>query len=183
MKSDKLIKSKSPRVKAQIDQLSNFKTEIGKPSDFREIFNSNNSPRIIRELYSIIEYCTNDPKEPIFEDQVNSYISCIEELESKDPIEANLIMQMLVTHDLFMKCANRANAKGQNQESLDGYIKGIMKLSRVYTSQLKAYISYKNQGLQKVKVEHIHISEGGQAVFGNIDARKSCNQGGGVKNE
>ena len=173
--------NKAPKIEAELKQQA-VNANIGKPSNFYKTYNSESASRITSELFAIIDYCSADPKMPIFESQINSYISALNEMKIKDPIESNLILQLLVTHDLFLKCSYKANTKDQNPERLDEHIKNITKLSRIYTNQLKSYVSYKNQGQQKVKVEHVHISEGGQAVFGNINTEQKHKWEGGVKN-
>jgi hypothetical protein len=41
---------------------------------------------------------------------------------------------------------------------------------RAYTMQLEAYRRLRHGGDQYVRVEHVHINEGAQAVIGNVRA-------------
>jgi hypothetical protein len=42
------------------------------------------------------------------------------------------------------------------------------RLFRVYVSQVEALRRIRNGGSQFVRVEHVHVNEGGQAVIGNV---------------
>jgi hypothetical protein len=42
------------------------------------------------------------------------------------------------------------------------------RLLRAYTAQAEVLRRLKNGGSQVVRVEHVHVNEGGQAVIGNV---------------
>src|SRR4051795_1437909 len=44
------------------------------------------------------------------------------------------------------------------------------RLLRAYTGQVEALRRLRNGGSQYVRVEHVHVNEGGQAVIGNVKA-------------
>jgi hypothetical protein len=52
------------------------------------------------------------------------------------------------------------------------------KLSRTYATLLEALNRHRGKGQQQVRVEHVHVHEGGQAIVGNVETK-----GGGVPNE
>jgi hypothetical protein len=43
-------------------------------------------------------------------------------------------------------------------------------LLRTYSSQVEALRWLRNGGSQFVRVEHVHVNEGGQAVIGNVSS-------------
>jgi hypothetical protein len=45
------------------------------------------------------------------------------------------------------------------------------RLSRAFTMQVEAYRRLRHGGDQYVRVEHVHINEGGQALIGNVQAQ------------
>jgi len=47
------------------------------------------------------------------------------------------------------------------------------RLLRAYATQLEALRRLRNGGLQFVRVEHVHLKEGGQAVVGNVKSPAS----------
>ena len=44
----------------------------------------------------------------------------------------------------------------------------FMKLSRTHTSLIDAFKRYRTGGEQKMTVQHVSVSEGGQAIVGNV---------------
>jgi hypothetical protein len=44
------------------------------------------------------------------------------------------------------------------------------KLLRAFATQIEALRRLRNGGSQLVRVEHVHVNEGGQAVIGNVSS-------------
>ena len=47
---------------------------------------------------------------------------------------------------------------------------GAARLLRAYATQAEALRRLRNGGSQTVRVEHVHVNEGGQAVIGNVNS-------------
>jgi hypothetical protein len=45
---------------------------------------------------------------------------------------------------------------------------GAARLLRAYATQAEALRRLRNGGSQTVRVEHVHVNEGGQAIIGNV---------------
>jgi hypothetical protein len=56
---------------------------------------------------------------------------------------------------------------------LEATVSLLTKLHRTFTTQLEAMQRYRGKGPQQVRVEHVHVHEGGQAIVGTVQ------QGGG----
>jgi hypothetical protein len=54
----------------------------------------------------------------------------------------------------------------QQQDSAQN---ALNKLMRTFTNQVETLKRYRSNAQQTVKVEHVHIYEGGQAIVGNVD--------------
>ena len=152
---------------------------ITKADELKEKLNISNMDSFMKSMFTLIAFFDSDASAENLESFVNGSIEEIASIAPKDCIENQLIQQLLITHHLFMKCSLKANIKEQYSSRVDEHIKNITKLSKLFIEQMKALSSYRNEGQQKVKVEHVYISEGGQAVFGNINPSK--NRGGGKK--
>jgi len=50
----------------------------------------------------------------------------------------------------------------------DSAERALNKLARTYGSQMEALKRYRTGGEQKVTVQHVSVSEGGQAIVGNV---------------
>ena len=104
--------------------------------------------------------------------QVNEYetnflLSVVAGGEPKDQSEAMLFAQMAVTHKLAMEFARRLNLAETPQEQ-DRAERTLNKLLRTFTSQLEALKRYRAGREQTVNVQTVSVSEGGQAIVGNI---------------
>ena len=105
----------------------------------------------------------------ISEIAVNSALALIEAVAPKDEIEGALAIQMACTHTAAMAILAR----------MDGYCRiqstaicaaAAARLMRAYVAQLDALRRLRHGGSQLVRVEHVHVNEGGQAVIGNISS-------------
>jgi hypothetical protein len=107
----------------------------------------------------------------------NAVLAAVDGVRPNDEIEAMLAGQMTVTHTLAMKFLGRAN-RAEHLEQLDASGALAVKLLRTFTAQVEALAKLRRGGEQTVRVEHVHIHAGGQAVVGNVSHR-----GGGGENE
>ena len=78
-----------------------------------------------------------------------------------------LASQMTVTHSLAMEFLGRAK-RAEYVPQLDSYGNLAVKLLRTYTAQVEALAKLRRGGEQTVRVEHVHVHSGGQAIVGNV---------------
>jgi hypothetical protein len=79
-----------------------------------------------------------------------------------------LAVQMVATHDVAMEMlthAKQAEYMPQLQEC--GAL--ALKLLRTYTAQVEALARLRRGGEQRVIVQHVNVSEGGQAIVGAVN--------------
>ena len=88
--------------------------------------------------------------------------------EPKDNLECLLAAQMVATHGMAMQFSARAMLKDQNFDGIDSNINRATKLMRTFTAQVEALRKYRTGGKQTIQVQHVNVSEGGQAVVGNV---------------
>ena len=78
-----------------------------------------------------------------------------------------LATQMAAIHNATMQMASRlATVNGLPQA--EAAERGLNKLARTFTLQLEALKRLHSGGEQKVRVEHVHVHEGGQAIVGHV---------------
>lgn len=160
--------SKHPSIK--IDPENDSNVSLKNSREFSDAINSKNGARVSDILDKILRFYYSDKEAcSSLEKTVNSSISTIIDSKITDPIELILVTQIIVTNELLFKCANKVNTKGQYTERFDDHVKNISKLSNTLNGYIKALNSYRNQGQQKVKVEHVHMSDGSNAVFGDVN--------------
>jgi hypothetical protein len=74
---------------------------------------------------------------------------------------------MACTHTAAMAILGKWDAYSRLQ-SIALYTRAAAQLLKAYTVQLAALRKLRHGGSQHVRVEHVHINEGGQAVIGNV---------------
>jgi hypothetical protein len=79
---------------------------------------------------------------------------------------------MIGCHNAAMECFRRAMLKEQTHEGRQQNLNFANKLSRTYALHMEALDKHRGKGQQVVRVEHVTVNAGGQAIVGNV-------QGGG----
>jgi hypothetical protein len=106
---------------------------------------------------------------------LNSALAVVDGIQPENEVEAMLASQMAMTHALTMQAMMRAHwAEYQAEYQTAGNL--AIKLSRTFTMQMEALSKLRRGGEQTVRVEHVHVHNGGQAIVGAI----SHPGGGGV---
>jgi len=99
---------------------------------------------------------------------VNSALALIEGAAPKDEIEGALAVQMACTHIAAMALLARLQDGYQTERRTSLFTTAASRLLRVYVTQVETLRRLRHGGSQFVRVEHVHVSEGGQAVIGNV---------------
>jgi hypothetical protein len=103
--------------------------------------------------------------------KLNASLATFSEMDPKDSIEAMMITQMIAIQEMTMLMAERALIADQTSEGTDYCVNQVTKLSRSYASLAEAFTKYRTKGMQKITVQHVTVSDGGQAVIGDIHQR------------
>jgi hypothetical protein len=86
-----------------------------------------------------------------------------------DEIEGMLVGQAMAAHHASMECSRRAMLPDQPFEAAQGFRKAAANASRIFIELLAALDRRRGKGGQQVvRVEHVHVHPGGQAVVGNV---------------
>jgi hypothetical protein len=106
------------------------------------------------------------------EEKVNFMLSVIKGIKPRDQTEAMIAAQMAAVHVSAMAFARRlANVESIPQQ--DSAERAFNKLTRTFATQMEALKRYRTGGEQKVTVQHVTVSEGGQAIVGNVTQERS----------
>jgi hypothetical protein len=103
----------------------------------------------------------------IDEGALNFMIAVINGIKPKDQLEAMLAAQMAVVHMATLTFARQLPLV-QTLQQQDSAERALNKLARTYATQMEALRRYRTGGEQKVTVQHVSVSEGGQAIVGNV---------------
>jgi hypothetical protein len=94
-------------------------------------------------------------------------------LRPRDTLERMLTQQMSVCHRRAM---DFISIEGRDEEIA---INRAIRLMRIFAIQVEALKSWRSNGTQTVKVEHVQVNAGGQAIVGSVTALSEGR--GGVK--
>jgi len=88
-----------------------------------------------------------------------------------DEIEGMIAAQAMAAHHASMECSRRAMVPDQPFEAAQGFRKAAANASRTFVELLSALDRKRGKGGQQVvRVEHVHVHPGGQALVGNVQA-------------
>ena len=99
--------------------------------------------------------------------QVNFILSVINGIKPRDQLEAMLAAQMAAVHVAIMTFTRRL-AHVETLAQQDSAERAFNKLTRTFAAQMEGLKRYRTGGEQKVTVQHVTVSEGGQAIVGNV---------------
>jgi hypothetical protein len=108
----------------------------------------------------------------------NAALAVIDGVRPHDEIEAMLAAHMAVTNIVLLELVARTRGsiaghryEGNGIKRLDVLGNLTNKFMRTYTMQVEALARKRRKGDQNIRVEHVHVHTGGQAIVGNVSHR------------
>jgi hypothetical protein len=83
-------------------------------------------------------------------------------------IEGALAVQMACTHTAAMAVLAKLDVAFATERRVAAFGSAAARLMRAYAVQVEVLRRLRNGGQQVVRVEHVHVNQGGQAVIGNV---------------
>lgn len=99
--------------------------------------------------------------------EVNAALAIVGGLEPTNEVEALLASQMAATHGLAMVILGRAR-RDEFLKPIEAHGNLAVKLLRTFALQAETLAKLRRGGGQTVRVEHVHVHAGGQAIVGNV---------------
>ena len=93
------------------------------------------------------------------------------DISPRDPIEELLSVQLLTLHAATLHCVERASAEGQPGSTRREELSLAMRMSRTCAQIAETIAKGRRGGKQSVKVEHVHVNAGGQAIVGSVERK------------
>jgi hypothetical protein len=113
------------------------------------------------------------PGSGISEIAVNAALAMIGAAAPRDEIEGALAVQMASTHTAAMAVLARLGGGHGSERRVAALGSAAARLLRAYATQVEVLRRLRHGGRQYVRVEHVHINGGGQAIIGNLDSEKA----------
>jgi hypothetical protein len=101
------------------------------------------------------------------QDLFNFMLAVITGNKPNDQLEAMLLAQMAAIHIAMATFTQRLGAV-ENIPQQDSAERALNKLARTFTTLMETLRRYRTGGQQNVTVHHVSVSEGGQAIVGNV---------------
>jgi hypothetical protein len=92
----------------------------------------------------------------------------IEAAAPKDEIEGALAVQLACTHTAALAVLARLGGGHGSERRVAALGSAAARLLRAYATQVEVLRRLRHGGQQFVRVEHVHVNEGAQAVIGNV---------------
>jgi hypothetical protein len=96
----------------------------------------------------------------------------IQALAPQNEVEAALAVQMACTHAAATSVLARFGGGGGSERRVIALASAAARLLCAYSGQVETLHRLRHAGDQYVRVEHVHINEGGQAVIGNVRTQR-----------
>jgi hypothetical protein len=128
------------------------------------------SPDFVRMSLLQLQGAARSPYGTISETAINAALAMIEAAAPRDEIEGALAIQMACTHTAAMAVLGNIDRLG-TERRIAAFASAASRLLRAYAMQMEVFRRLRNGGHQFVRVEHVHINDGGQAIIGNVRRR------------
>jgi hypothetical protein len=101
------------------------------------------------------------------EQALNFMLSVVKGIKPRDQVETMLAAQMAAVHVATLTCARRL-AQAETVAQQDCAERAVNKLARTFATQVEALKRYRSGGESNVTVQHVSVSDGGQAIVGHV---------------
>jgi hypothetical protein len=118
-------------------------------------------------LFQIQSACRS-PWGGISELSMNAVLAMIEAAAPKDEIEGALAVQMACTHTAAMAVLAKLDVAFATERHVAAFGSAAARLMRAYATQVEVLRRLRSGGQQFMRIEHVHVNDGGQAVIGNV---------------
>jgi hypothetical protein len=124
-----------------------------------------------------IQNASRMPSGGISETSVNAVLAFIEAAEPKNEMEAALAIQMACTHAVTMAVLSRAGGAYGGDRHVAIMASAGARLLNAFTAQIETMRRLRSGGTQIIRIERVEVSDGGQAVIGNVKATSPTRDG------
>ena len=115
-----------------------------------------------------LQAAARSPFGNISEMHINAALAMIEAAAPKDEIEGALAVQIACTHTAAMAILAKLDSGFGTERRIAAFGSAAARLMKTFTLQIETLRRLRNGGQQFVRVEHVHVNDGGRAVIGNV---------------
>jgi hypothetical protein len=126
------------------------------------------SPDFVKTSLLQLQSAARSPYGTISETAINAALAMIEAAAPRDELEAALAVEMAGAHMAAMAVLAKMDSGFGTERRIAAFGSTAARLMKTFVKQMEAHRRLRNGGQQYVRVEHVHINEGGQALIGNV---------------
>ena len=126
------------------------------------------SSDFVRASLLQLQGAARSPFGTISELAINAALAMIEAAAPTDELEGALAVQMACTHTAAMSVLAKMDSGFGTERRIAAFGSIAARLLKAYAMQMEVLRRLRTGGQQFVRVEHVHVSDGGQAVIGNV---------------
>jgi hypothetical protein len=101
---------------------------------------------------------------------LNVALSQVAELDPQNALESMIVSQMIAVNTSIGRVMKLAMCEEQTQVGREIYLNLATKLQRTFLQQVETLQKIRGKGQQTVRVEHVTVNKGGQAMVGTISS-------------
>jgi hypothetical protein len=126
------------------------------------------SPDFVRASLLQLQAAARSPYGTISETAINAALAMVEAAAPRDEIEGALAVQMACCHAAAMAVLGKMDSAFGSERRIAAFGSTAARLMKVFTMQVEVLRRLRHGGHQFVRVEHVHVNDGGQAIIGNV---------------
>jgi hypothetical protein len=115
-----------------------------------------------------IQSAARSPYGTVSETHMNAALAMVEAAAAKDEIVAALAVQMACTHSAAMAVLGKMDSGLGSERRIAALAAAASRLLRAFAMQMEVLRRLRNGGHQHVRVEHVHVNDGGKTVIANF---------------
>ena len=126
------------------------------------------SPDFVKTSLLQLQRAARSPYGTISETAINAALAMIEAFAPRDEVEGALAVQAACTHGAAMAILARLDSGFGTERQIAAFGSTAARLMKTFAMQVELLHRLRHGGQQFVRVEHVHVNDGGQALIGNV---------------
>jgi hypothetical protein len=126
------------------------------------------SPDFVKTSLLQLQGAARSPFGTVSETAINAALAMIEAAAPRDEIEGALAVQMACTHAAAMAVLAKLDSGFGTERRIAALGSTAARLLKTFAMQVEVLRRLRHGGQQFVRVEHVHVNDGGQALIGNV---------------
>jgi len=120
---------------------------------------------------TLVDFCVY--QDDARDEMVNQAIEMFLEFAPEDMAQAMIAKDIVVSMKMADHLLERARNVNISQDERDELTAQAFRWKKLNIQQLQGWTKLRNSGKQQVTVKHVHVNDGGQAIVGAVNSKKS----------